>query len=143
MKKAYSFGYSGKQPEDLLKAVGELGAVLCDIRLVPYSRWHPGWNKKRLASLFGNAYIHVPELGNLNYKSGGPIEIADINAGLQTVLDLLKTRSVILMCVCKDPLLCHRAVVSGELLNRGVEVEELMLVLHQKGNEGQGELPFR
>lgn len=66
MKTVYHFGYHGHQPEELLDTISQLGAIVCDIRLAPYSRWQPGWNKKALTSLFGDAYQHVPELGNLN-----------------------------------------------------------------------------
>lgn len=132
IKTAYHFGYQGQSPDSLLAAVTEKGAVLCDIRLVPYSR-QAGWNKKRLVEQFGDAYRHIPELGNLNYKNGKPVQIADLGAGLEVVLEILDSRPVVVMCVCRDFSRCHRRVVAEELEKRGVEVSEL--ILKQDSNE--------
>ena len=94
----------------------------------PYSR-QPGWSKKSLQNLFGSAYRHIPQLGNLNYKGeyGEGIRIADMESGLKVVLDLLRQQPVVLMCVCRNFHACHRSVVAVELERYGVDVKELEL----------------
>lgn len=126
----FTFGYQGQKSEELLAAVNEMGAVLCDIRLVPYSRWQPAWNKRNLQVLFGDSYQHIPQLGNLNYKNGGPLAIADMEAGLQMVLDLLEQQPVVLMCVCRNTVSCHRLQVAQRLLGLSIQVNELDLPLN-------------
>jgi uncharacterized protein (DUF488 family) len=125
-KVIYTFGYQGKRAVDLLAKLEQLDAVLCDVRLSPRSRWAPEWNQKQLAALLGERYVHVPELGNVNYK-GGPVEIADLSTGLGTILDLAATRAVVLMCVCSKLCGCHRETIAEALHERSVETEELSL----------------
>jgi len=110
----YLVGYTGKKPEDLHRRVTELGAVLVDARYRPFSR-NARWNKSNLEQMFGASYMHLEAWGNLNYKSGFPIQIADYDAGLKVVLRLLKQKPVVLMCVCKNLSLCHIANLSYRL----------------------------
>lgn len=127
--KVYHFGYQGHKPEDLLAECRRLGAILLDIRYAPYSRWQAGWQRKSLQLLFGPDYLHVPQLGNINYKNGLPIEIADMEAGLSIVFEQLKSRPVVLMCVCREFERCHRRLVAEELEERGIAVMPLSLRL--------------
>ncbi len=126
--KVLTFGYQGKRAVDLLARLQQLDAVLCDVRLSPRSRWAPEWNEKRLVELMGDRYVHVPALGNVNYK-GGPVEIQDLNVGLSAVFDLAATRSVVLMCVCSKLSGCHRESIAQALHERSVATEELRLNL--------------
>jgi hypothetical protein len=102
----YRFGYQGHKPEHLLAECQRLGALLLDIRYAPYSRH--GWHRKTLQSLFGLDYLHVPQLGNIHYKGGLPMEIADMETGLSIVFEHLQHRPVVLMCVCKEFERCHQ-----------------------------------
>jgi uncharacterized protein (DUF488 family) len=125
----FTFGYQGKRASDLLARLVELDAVVCDVRLSPRSRWAPEWNRNQLAAQMGDRYVHVPALGNRNYRGDGPVEIQDLSIGLRTVLDLAATRSVVLMCVCSKLSGCHRETIAQALQERSVETEELRLNL--------------
>jgi uncharacterized protein (DUF488 family) len=104
----YTLGYSGWTPEAIQAEAQARNAVVCDIRYSPASR-HPQWRKHQLSQLLGARYQHVQALGNRNYKSGGPIALADYDAGKQVTAAILATgQSVILMCACKDLTTCHR-----------------------------------
>src|SRR5215467_13968699 len=104
----YTLGYSGWTPQSIQAEAQARNAVVCDIRYSPASR-HPQWRQRQLSQLLGARYQHVQALGNRNYKSGGPIELADDEAGKQAIAELLPTgQSVILMCACKDLTACHR-----------------------------------
>jgi uncharacterized protein (DUF488 family) len=118
----YTAGYYGRQPEELLALAEERDAIVFDIRIHPASRM-PGWSGGRLARFLGERYRHVPELGNRAYKSGGPVEIADLETGLAQVL--ASPRPVILLCACRDFERCHRRVVAEALKRRGQSVREL------------------
>jgi hypothetical protein len=122
----YTFGYQGKRPEDLQTFLTKSGALLCDIRYAPFSRIAL-WNKSQLAKRFDSAYRHIPQLGNLNYKNGGEIEIADLDTGLALVLTLLEQRPIVLMCVCRELECCHRNLVAQKLedVELGLIIEEL------------------
>lgn len=115
-------GYSGHHPDELAEMVDRLELDVIDVRLSPRSR-ASGWNRRRLAALLGARYRHLPAWGNLNYQNGGPIEIADPDAGLAAVET--SARTPLLLCVCATYETCHRRVLAELLGERGWVVEEL------------------
>lgn len=120
-KKIYTIGYSGRTLTEVVNIVNELGATLVDIRLNPQSR-RPEFNQDQLKAALGERYIHLPQLGNLNYNNGRAIEIANLRAGLAT-LSRLSTPAM-LMCACRDYNACHRRVVAQAAVEYGFTVEE-------------------
>jgi uncharacterized protein (DUF488 family) len=102
----YTIGYTGLKPERLRAIVAQHNAVLWDIRYSPNSR-HPQWRRDALKALLGDAYVHIPALGNRNYK-GGPIELAAPAQALDQARLTLQRQPIILMCACKDYWTCHR-----------------------------------
>jgi hypothetical protein len=111
----YTPGSSGWTPRAVQEAAQVHNAVICDIRYAPVSR-HPQWRKRQLARLLDARYQHAQTLGNRNYKSGGPIVLADYDAGKQVIAEILATgQSVILMCACKHATTCHRLIAAEQL----------------------------
>jgi uncharacterized protein (DUF488 family) len=109
----YTIGYTGWKPEQILSTLERLDATLLDIRYKPRSRV-PQWNKGPLERTLGTRYLHVPELGNVNYKgSVEDILIADLPGGTEVLRRFhQENRNVVLMCVCEDVSTCHRKVVA-------------------------------
>jgi uncharacterized protein (DUF488 family) len=112
----YTIGYTGRTPEQILGILNEHDATLLDIRYNPRSRV-PHWNKGPLSRTFGERYLHVPALGNVNYKGTvEEISIADLPAGTEALRRFHEqNRNVVLMCVCADVSTCHRKVVAEAL----------------------------
>jgi uncharacterized protein (DUF488 family) len=137
----YTLGYSGWTPEAIQAEARARNAVVCDIRYSPASR-HPQWSKRQLAQLLGARYQHVQALGNRNFKSGGPIELADYEAGKQAIAEIPATgESAILMCVCKDVATCHRRTAAEQLAaDLGETVTHLAPPKKQRTQEAQGRL---
>lgn len=102
----YTYGYQGGNQaklDDLIKS----GAILCDVRLKPFSRI-PGYNGSEFQRRYGRQYLHIDDLGNENYK-GGPVKLKNAQAGIDIVSEIMATgRAVILMCACRDAATCHR-----------------------------------
>jgi uncharacterized protein (DUF488 family) len=117
MNKLYTFGYIGMKMDAIHRKMDEIGAVIADVRLRPYSR-AAVWNKGSFVKEFGPDYVHVPELGNRNYK-GGDIVIHDPEAGASRILALLEEHPVALMCVCKEYLKCHRRTAARLVCEAG------------------------
>ena len=115
----FTFGYLGRSPDDLAAILAERGAMLVDIRFQPRSRV-PAWNGGRLAARFGDAYLHLPQLGNRNYRTGGPVELADYPAGRAALAGL--GRDAVLLCACRDYATCHRRTVAESLRADGFAV---------------------
>ena len=124
----YTIGYQGRRVDWLINKAKELNAVIFDIRYAARSR-NPDWNKSNIAGWcefhhLENGYTHVKELGNVNYKSG-PIKIFDYEAGKSLIAETLLKSSVILMCICFNPLDCHRTTIANKLRSDGYQVTEI------------------
>jgi uncharacterized protein (DUF488 family) len=121
MQKIYTTGYSGKNIADLKPMLDALDAVLADIRFAPHSEiLH--WRKVYLKVLLDWKYLHISNLGNRTFKEDR-ITIQNLKLGIETILNLNK--NVVLMCGCKELDNCHRLVIAGELMQRGIETEEI------------------
>lgn len=121
MRKIYTTGYGGKSIADLKPMLDALDAVLADVRFVPHSEiLH--WRKVYLKVLLDWKYLHVPNLGNRTFKED-KITIQNLKLGLETILNLNK--NVVLMCGCDRLENCHRLIIAGELMQKGIETEEI------------------
>ena len=107
----YSWGYQGQRFADLQTFVKHTGAVVVDVRLKPFSR-DPVWRRAALERALGEQYRWVEALGNLNYRSGGPVRLKDEASGLAVVRGLALQAPVILMCACRSQTTCHRTMVA-------------------------------
>ncbi len=127
-KTIYTMGYQGWTPAAFCRAVRARDGLLVDVRYAARSR-NRAWTKSALLEEFGERYLHVRDLGNVNYRAvGRPIEIADLEAGAKTVESLLTMvpGALILLCACKDVATCHRKVVADALAERfGMDVEHI------------------
>ncbi len=125
----YTLGYVERGAKERLERLCERYRVkVVDVRLSPRSRFLSDWRQGALQKRLGERYVHVPELGNVNYRDRSlPIEIADFEKGSAIVLDLLyQGWSVCLLCACSDVWSCHRLVVARKL----VEVDSWLIVEH-------------
>jgi uncharacterized protein (DUF488 family) len=129
-----SVGYEGRSAEQLLDAlVASDVAVLVDVRENAISR-KAGLSKKSLRQGCvdrGIEYVHEPSLGNPKdnrdgFRSGDAesrdryeahLE-ADGSEALDRVAELLRDRTVALLCFEADPCSCHRSVVMEHLKER-------------------------
>lgn len=125
----YTFGYQGRKPDVLRRLVFDLRGVIVDVRYNPYTT-NREWSKNSLVERLGDAYLHLGDWGNRNYKMGGPIEIANFDRGLERLeAIMLRGLNPILMCACRSPRECHRTVLADALRELGHEVKELDLLL--------------
>lgn len=118
MKTLYTAGYTATwTPESLRVKVDALNAQLWDIRYSPFSR-HPRWRLTELRAAIGPAYRHMRCLGNLNYRSGGPITLSAPEQALEPAAQVLAQQPIILLCACKETFFCHRLDASRFLAER-------------------------
>lgn len=109
----YHVGYSGWSNRDLLRAMNKLDtrSVLVDVRYRARSR-RGEFNYGSLLNFFGrDRYIHIPELGNINYNNGGPIKLANPYTGRGRLAMVPRDATKIFMCQCPDFHTCHRRQV--------------------------------
>lgn len=109
----YTIGYRILDNVSSLSRLAELtGAPIVDIRFNPFTSKE--FNRYRLgdqAKINGWSYYWIKELGNENYR-GGNIRIHALHLGLKKMGVLIERhKSIVLMCCCESPLLCHRSTV--------------------------------
>lgn len=128
----YTYGCTGGKIEDL-KAYAAAGALILDIRLSPNSPPCPiGWRQVNLKHELGCSYNHDPALGNLTEGKGEPIEIKDLKGGLKRLECELLCQPVVLLCGCKSPIGCHRAIIGWNLIVEAVGKNEKCSLTHLK-----------
>jgi len=124
----YTFGYTGIEPQEILEAAQRISGTVADIRISPRSR-HPQWDGRTLAEAWGRCYVHIPQLGNKNYKGqyGTGIMLANPQAGRQLVLAHLTRGPVMLMCACPSWETCHRRDAAEYILQSQPNLEVIHL----------------
>ncbi len=133
----------GNLPQDaLIRHLLGAGVVrLVDVRSRPYSRWHPQFNRRRIAEAAdaaGIAYEWTPALGgrpddpSLRTADGAPdyTLMAQHSPFLDTIEGLVAASgeaTTAIMCSEGDPSRCHRALLIAPLLvERGVRVRHVL-----------------
>ncbi len=124
---------------DLLTGNGV--TAVADVRSAPFSRFHPHFNRERLAEALrtsGIEYVHLGrelggrpddrscyERGRVRYDRVA--RTAEFRGGLQRVVGGAEKHRIALMCAEREPLHCHRTLLVGhELDKRGVEVAHVL-----------------
>lgn len=130
MEKIFTIGYASTTPDELAAMLEEHNAVLVDVRFKPYSR-DSRWNIHKMQQRFAGRYIHVGELGNVNYKSGS-IQLADPTAGIDRLRNVIRSQAILLLCVCYAHEKCHRTEVARVL------AEAFALEVHHLYGSGKG-----
>lgn len=108
----YTIGYANVGIKRLVSLADDLDANVIDIRLKPWSG-KPGFTRLELEDELGPKYAHLPDLGNLNYKEGGPVVLKGPEKAIPKLVALLDEGvNLILLCGCKHLSTCHRRDVS-------------------------------
>ena len=124
--KIYTLGYSGWSVEAIKTFLESVNGVAVDVRMVPRSRV-AAFNGTAFSRLLGERYYWLSDFGNVNYKSGGPITIANFDKGVERLLPLKTAgKAVVLLCGCPEVNVCHRKVLAERLAQRwDAEVEHV------------------
>lgn len=147
----HTLGYSGFAPETFAAKLLQANvAVLVDVRRKPISR-KKGFSKNGLQAFLekrGIEYRHLPELGmpdELLAERKDGMEVGDYLAAfgkyletcdeaLDDLLRLAQSRRCCLVCLEKDPAVCHRSVIAEELRQRS---NGRLRVVHLSGADGE------
>ena len=105
-------GYAGQRLANVVRLATALGALVVDVRLRPSSRV-AGFGQAALRQALGDGYLWLGGFGNVNYRNGGPIRLADFD-GAEAALRG-RAENIILLCACRDVATCHRKVVAEKL----------------------------
>ena len=142
----YTVGHSTHPADDFIGLLRAHGVdYVADIRSIPRSRHNPQFNSqaigRRLAEQ-GLGYAWFESLGGLRHPNKDSINGAWRNAsfrgyadymqsaefarGLDHLIDLAGTRTVVIMCAEAVPWRCHRSLVGDALYVREIDVFDIM-----------------
>lgn len=113
----YTIGYQGRTVEELHQAMAQHHIeLLIDVRSKPYGRL-TAFNRKRLEAL-------IPGYRWMGDRLGGFGEITD--QAIADLAALAQSSRVLLMCMERDPLQCHRQYeLAARLQNHGFKAIHL------------------
>lgn len=126
MAKLIPFGYTCTNAltrlDELMRS--DERTLLIDIRSSPCSRFAE-WRREALVQRYRDRYRYAGALlGNVHYKDGGPITIAEPEQGVAKLLSYLDAAyDLILLCGCRRYETCHRRVVCELVRKQLPEVE--------------------
>lgn len=138
----YTVGHSSHSVEVFMSLLARhrIDAV-ADVRSVPYSRWQPHFNRGNLRRALreqGIAYVFLGnelgartddprcyENGRVRYRLLAKTSL--FRSGIARLLQGSTRRTIALMCMEKNPLECHRAIlVARELEESGIDVVHIL-----------------
>jgi len=138
----FTIGHSTHPAEKVIRLLQEHGVnAVADVRSQPYTRISPQFNREAFCALLKNAGIAYVFLGHeLGGHPDDPtlyvegrvqydrlVQTPLFRAGIERVIMGMEKYTVALMCVEKDPLICHRAIlVSRDLAARGVKIAHIL-----------------
>lgn len=124
MVKVYPCGYSVHSAQIAALMEADSSLLLVDLRKSPDSRI-PAWKSSRLRTPYGQRYGWFGEtLGNLNYKTGGPVRLANPGPGIACLVRKLQQgHNLLLLCGCANFETCHRREVVTLLKQAIPEIE--------------------
>lgn len=136
----FSIGHSNRAIEEFLALLGEFEIeVLADVRLAPYSKYNPHFNKRDLEGALtagGVRYVHLgAELGGkppeVDADRGSwylrRAESSGFQDGLDRLLSLAAPAQTAMMCSERDPSECHRYwLINWHLYKRGIPVLHIL-----------------
>lgn len=151
----YTIGHSTRSLDEFLEILHQYHInELIDIRTIPRSRHNPQFNGNELAHFLRNHHIgyrHEKKLGGLRHTHKDSIntawenasfrgfadymQTADFASGLEKLIDIAKTKNVVIMCAEAVPWRCHRSLIGDALLARGIEVDDIYSLSSVKPHE--------
>lgn len=141
----YSVGYQGLTIGSLVeRLVGAGVTTLVDVRLNPVSR-RPGFSRRQLEGALsdvGISYVHERELGNpldnrASFQKGNASDGRErmrailtngASPALQRVIDLAAHNRIALLCVEREHLRCHRAVIAEMAAEHDSSIDVLQML---------------
>jgi uncharacterized protein (DUF488 family) len=131
-KPLYTIGHGSRNSSDFLALLKEYGIeYLADVRSIPYSRFHPQFNRNALDSFLAQHGIKYVFMGD--ELGGRPKDMSCYTEG-KIDYDVLKTKAffkdgiarlkaayykdinLAIMCSERDPCECHRSKLIGQVL---------------------------
>lgn len=142
----YTIGHSTRTIEEFIKilTIYKVETVV-DIRTIVGSRYNPQYNGEELKKSLNEKnidYIHLKELGGLRHTTKESINKAwknlsfrgyadymqtpEFATGIEELIKIAQEKQTVIMCAEAVPWRCHRSLIGDSLVNRDIQVEDIM-----------------
>jgi hypothetical protein len=110
----FSLGYSGVNATDMARWCQAWDTVVLDTRIKPWSR-DASWRMSALSDLLGSRYLWLRDFGNRRYQETDPdaIDLVNPKRGVRIASRMLRSGSILLLCMCPHWESCHRREVAS------------------------------
>ena len=139
----FTIGHSNHSLENFKKILSDNNIhYVLDVRSIPRARFVPHFNEKQLSHYLNSINVNYANMGKyfgarqpqkLYYTETGYLDFDRFReselfqTGLKTTLNLLETSNVLLLCMERDPLDCHRAIMVGRGFElAGIDVKHIL-----------------
>lgn len=127
MKSIYTLGTSNRTMKEFLEILDfyQIKAVV-DVRHWPTSRFFPHFKRENLEKILKEnkiEYFHLESLGG--YRKGGYeqyMKTKDFKGGLETLIQIAKTKPTVIICAERLPWKCHRAFIADKIMKKKMKV---------------------
>ena len=139
----FTIGHSNHSADEFVALLGASDVdLVVDVRSAPRSRWVPHFNPDSLEPILEHAGIEYSFMGvelggrpadRSSYDADGRVSYEraamadDFCDGIALLIRQADERRIALLCMEKDPLECHRALlVARALADQGVDVQHIL-----------------
>jgi uncharacterized protein (DUF488 family) len=141
MAKIYTVGYATRTLDVFLHILKQHQVdVVADVRSVPYSQYHPEFNRENLRAELNRRRMRYVFLGdhcgarstdrncfrngkvNFSLLAGTPA----FQTGLERLVNGAQTYRVALMCAELDPIACHRGILICKHLKQSLDIDHIL-----------------
>jgi len=123
----YTIGYAGRSVQKFIDVLKKHGIeVVVDVRRFPKSKYQ-GFCREDLEKILADSNIEYVYLGDYlgGFRRGGYerfMKSSKFKAGIKRVVELARSKKIVLMCRERSYKWCHRRHVALALENMGFEV---------------------
>ncbi|KKR03546.1 MAG: hypothetical protein UT30_C0026G0006 [Candidatus Uhrbacteria bacterium GW2011_GWF2_39_13] len=137
----HTIGHSNHSIQEFIELLHQHSiTAIADVRSTPYSRWVPQYSSEALKKALTNADIAYVFLGkelgarsnNISCYVQGKVQYdrlakeANFHEGIKRITQGMNNYQIALMCVEKDPINCHRALlVARKLFESGIPINHI------------------
>lgn len=140
-RRLFTIGHSNHSVEYLLHLIkGHSITAVCDVRSSPYSSFAPQFNQNSLEHYLADSGIRYVFMGgqlggrsrNPNHYVQGRVQYdalaasAEFKNGLDRLRKEITEETVVLLCMEKDPINCHRSILVSRYLRQEVEILHIL-----------------
>jgi uncharacterized protein (DUF488 family) len=130
-KMIFTLGTSNRKIKEFLEILKEYKIeIVADVRRFPSSRLFPQFKKENLEKILKEnkmKYLHFEGLGGFRARGyENYIKTKEFQKALEKLIEISKSKKLVIICAERFPWKCHRALISQELEKRKIKIFHIL-----------------